>query len=211
MDAAIAPIKTAVSPKANQAKRGFTLIEVLVSMVVITVGLISLLAAFGVAMQATNTAREDMIAKQLAQEAMESIVTARETANVTWAAIQNVGPAGAIFVTGLQPIRQAGADGIIGTADDAAAPAETMNDPGPDGIVGTADDGAPIPLTKFQRQIVIGPTATPDLRTVTITVQYTTTRNVTRSYILSGMVSQYRQRGFHALEPKEVQSRFHPG
>jgi prepilin-type N-terminal cleavage/methylation domain-containing protein len=192
MDAAIAPIKTAVSPKANQAKRGFTLIEVLVSMVVITVGLISLLAAFGVAMQATNTAREDMIAKQLAQEAMESIVTARETANVTWAAIQNVGPAGAIFVTGLQPIRQAGADGIIGTADDAAAPAETMNDPGPDGIVGTADDGAPIPLTKFQRQIVIGPTATPDLRTVTITVQYTTTRNVTRSYILSGMVSQYR-------------------
>jgi len=192
MDAAIAPIKTAVSPKANQVKRGFTLIEVLVSMVVITVGLISLLAAFGVAMQATNTAREDMIAKQLAQEAMESIVTARETANVTWAAIQNVGPAGAIFVTGLQPIRQAGADGIIGTADDAAAPAETMNDPGPDGIVGTADDGAPIPLTKFQRQIVIGPTATPDLRTVTITVQYTTTRNVTRSYILSGMVSQYR-------------------
>ena len=133
-----------------------------------------------------------MIAKQLAQEAMESIVTARETANVTWAAIQNVGPAGAIFVTGLQPIRQAGADGIIGTADDAAAPAETMNDPGPDGIVGTADDGAPIPLTKFQRQIVIGPTATPDLRTVTITVQYTTTRNVTRSYVLSGMVSQYR-------------------
>lgn len=192
MDAAIAPIKTAVSPKANQAKRGFTLIEVLVSMVVITVGLISLLAAFGVAMQATNTAREDMIAKQLAQEAMESIVTARETANVTWAAIQNVGPAGAIFVTGLQTIRQAGADGIIGTADDAAAPAETMNDPGPDGIVGTADDGAPIPLTKFQRQIVIGPTATPDLRTVTITVQYTTTRNVTRSYVLSGMVSQYR-------------------
>src|SRR5215813_1293753 len=192
MDAAIAPIKTAVSPKANQAKRGFTLIEVLVSMVVITVGLISLLAAFGVAMQATNTAREDMIAKQLAQEAMESIVTARETANVTWAAIQNVGPAGAIFVIGLQPIRQAGADGIIGTADDAAAPAETMNDPGPDGIVGTADDGAPIPLTKFQRQIVIGPTATPDLRTVTITVQYTTTRNVTRSYVLSGMVSQYR-------------------
>lgn len=192
MDAAITPLKARFFFKGTQAKRGFTLIEVLVSMVVITVGLISLLAAFGVAMQATDTAREDMIAKQLAQEAMESIVTARETANVNWTAIQNVGPVGAIFVTGLQPIRQAGADGIIGTADDAAAPAETMNDPGPDGIVGTADDGAPIPLTKFQRQIVIGPTATPDLRTVTITVQYTTTRNVTRSYVLSGMVSQYR-------------------
>ena len=192
MDAAIAPIQNSVSCKANQNTRGFTLIEVLVSMVVITVGLISLLAAFGVAMQATNTAREDMIAKQLAQEAMESIVTARETANVQWSAIQNVGPVGAIFVTGLQPIRQAGPDGVIGTADDGAAPAETMQDPGPDGIVGTPDDGPAIPLTKFQRQIVIGPTATPDLRTVTITVQYTTTRNVTRSYVLSAMISQYR-------------------
>jgi prepilin-type N-terminal cleavage/methylation domain-containing protein len=192
VDSTITPIRRTIVPKAKPHSGGFTLIEVLVSMVVITVGLISLLAAFGVAMQATNTAREDMIAKQLAQEAMESIVTARETANVPWSAIQNVGPVGAIFVTGLQPIRQAGADGVIGTADDGAAPAETMQDPGPDGIIGTADDGPPIPLTKFQRQIVIGPTATPDLRTVTITVQYTTTRNVTRSYILSGMISQYR-------------------
>lgn len=192
MDSTITPIRKTIARKAKPHSRGFTLIEVLVSMVVITVGLISLLAAFGVAMQATNTAREDMVAKQLAQEAMESIVTARETANVPWSAIQNVGPVGAIFITGLQPIRQAGADGVIGTADDGAAPAENMQDPGPDGIIGTADDGPPIPLTKFQRQIVIGPTATPDLRTVTITVQYTTTRNVTRSYILSGMISQYR-------------------
>ena len=192
MDAAIAPVPNTAWHKANQGRRGFTLIEVLVSILVIAVGLLSLLAAFGVAMEATHTAKEDMLAKQLAQEAMESIVTARETANVTWAQIQNVGPLGGIFVTGLQPIQQAGADGIIGTADDSVAPAETMQDPGPDGIVGTADDGVPIALTNFRRSITIAQAATPDLRTVTITLQYTTTRGQTRNYILSGMISQYR-------------------
>jgi prepilin-type N-terminal cleavage/methylation domain-containing protein len=192
VESTIAPIRRMIRGNANRNARGFTLIEVLVSMVVITVGLISLLAAFGVAMEATHAAKEDMIAKQLAQEAMESIVTARETANVSWSAIQNVGPVGAIFVTGLQPIKRAGADGVIGTADDSAAAAETMQEPGPDGIVGTADDPPPTPLTNFQRQIVIAQAATPDLRTVTITVQYTTTRGQTRSYILSGMISQYR-------------------
>jgi hypothetical protein len=161
-------------------------------MVVIMIGLLTLLAAFGAAVDATHTAKEDMIAKQLAQEAMESIVTARETANVGWDQIQNVGPGNGIFVTGLQAIRQAGNDGVIGTADDSAAPLSTMQDPGPDGIVGTPDDPAPTPLTNFQRSILIADTATADLRTVTITVQYNTARGRTRSYVLSGMISQYR-------------------
>jgi prepilin-type N-terminal cleavage/methylation domain-containing protein len=192
MDSAIAPIRKMSFDNSNRTSGGFTLIEVLISIVVITIGLVSLLAAFGVAMQATQAAKQDMIAKQVAQEAMEAIVTARETANVTWAQIQNVGPTGGIFVTGLQQVRQAGADGIIGTADDSAAPMESMQDPGPDGIVGTSDDGPAIQLTNFQRSIVIQPAATPDLRTVTITVQYATDGGRIRSYILSGMISQYR-------------------
>jgi type II secretory pathway pseudopilin PulG len=174
------------------SQAGFTLIEALISMCIITIGLIALLGAFTVAMAATQNAKQDMIAKQLAQEAMESIVTARETANSTWDQIQNVGPGTGIFVTGLLPINKAGADGIIGTADDAAAGIETTQDPGPDGIVGTADDPAPTPLTNFKRSIAIGPTATGDLRTVTITIQYQTSQNNTRTYVLSGMISQYR-------------------
>jgi len=177
----------------NRRQRGFTLVEVLMSMVVITVGLVTLLGAFSVAMTATQMAKQDMVAKQLAQEAMESIVTARETANVTWPQILNSGGAGAgIFVPGFQPIRKAGADGVIGTADDAADVMETVQDPGPDGIVGTPDDPPPTPLNNFQRQIVIAPTGTGDLRTVTITVQYTPARGGVRSYVLSGMISQYR-------------------
>ena len=170
---------------------GFTLLEVLISIVVITIGLISMLGAFGVAMAATQTARQDMVAKQLAQEAMESIVTARETADATWDQINNVGTTG-IFVAGPQPINKAGVDGIVGTADDAAALPETMQEPGPDGIVGTADDPAPTPLTNYQRTIAITPTATGDLRNVTITIQYSAPRSATRTYVLAGMISQYR-------------------
>ncbi len=173
-------------------QRGFTLIEVLISTFVITIGLIALLGAFAVAMAATHSAKQDMVAKQLAQEAMESIVTARETANSTWDQIQNVGAGNGIFVVGFVPINKAGADGIIGTADDAVAGAETTQDPGPDGIVGTADDGVPTPLANFQRNISITPTATGDLRNVTITIRYSSAQGTTRTYVLSGMISQYR-------------------
>lgn len=181
----------AITQPHNASTEGFTLIEVLISIVVITIGLITLLGAFGMSLVAMQTSREDMIAKQLAQEAMESVITARQTANVTWDQIQNKGIGTGIFVSGLQPVRQAGADGIFGTTDDAAAAAETMQDPGPDGIVGTADDPAPTPLTNFQRGILIANTGTANLRSVTITIQYTTL-NMNKSYVLSGMISQYR-------------------
>jgi len=171
-------------------------------MVVLCIGLVSLLAVFVVAFAATQTAQEDMIAKQIASQTMESIFTARNTANIQWLQIQNVGsgttPDG-IFVTGLQPINQAGADGIYGTADDANAAAQTMTLPGPDGIVGTADDVI-VPLTNFSRSILIAPVNDPttgnvigDLRQITITVQYTTPQTRTpKSYVLTAYISQYR-------------------
>jgi len=175
--------------------------EVLISMFVLTIGLVSMLGVFATAMAATQTAQQDMIAKQLAQQAMETIFTARETQNVVWAQIQNVNGAGpGLFVTGLQPIRQAGTDGIFGTGDDAAAPALTMTLPGPDGIVQTANgattpagDDVIVPLTNYQRSITITNTASADLRQIVITVQYMAAGlKVPRQYVLSGFISQYR-------------------
>ena len=181
-------------------QRGFTLVEVLISMVVLTIGLVSLLGIFAMAMAKTQGSQQDLIAKQVAQEAYEALFTARETANISWAQIQNVGtgsiPDG-IFVTGLQQVRQAGAEGIMGTADDSAAPVQSMTLPGPDGIVGTTDD-ITLPLTNFQRSIAITPVVNggviaSDLRTVTVTVQYYTPQSkFPTTYILSGFISQYR-------------------
>jgi len=181
-------------------QQGFTLVEVLISMVVLTIGLVSLLGIFAMAMAKTQGSQQDLIAKQVAQEAYEALFTARETANISWAQVQNVGtgsiPDG-IFVTGLQQVRQAGVDGIMGTADDSAAPVQSMTLPGPDGIVGTTDD-INLPLTNFQRSIAITPVVNggviaSDLRTVTVTVQYYTPQSkFPKTYVLSGFISQYR-------------------
>ena len=181
----------------RQAERGFSLLEVVISMAVLTVGLVSLLGVFGLAMASTQTSQQDMIAKQLANEALESIVTARNTSQVTWAQVQNVANGG-IFLDGTTSIYLPGADGIVGTADDAVAGQQTLTEPGPDGIFGTADD-VQIPLTGYQRTILISQVldssgnVVPTLRGVNITMQYTTSQaKLPKTYVLSSFISQYR-------------------
>ena len=48
----------------KQAEEGFSLIEVLISMVILTVGMVSLLGVFGLAMSTTQASQQNMIAKQ---------------------------------------------------------------------------------------------------------------------------------------------------
>ena len=190
----------------KRAEGGFSLLEVMISMVVLTVGLVSLLGVFGLAMAATQTSQQDMIAKQLANESLESLVTARNTSQLGWDDIQNVGAntctsgAGScgIFLVGMKPIYNSGADGIFGTSDDATAGLQTLQQPGPDGIYGTADD-VKIPLTGYQRKILISPVYDSNnnlevsLRGVNVTVQYATTQaRLPKTYVLSSFISQYQ-------------------
>ena len=191
----------------KHAEGGFSLIEVMVSMVIVTVGLVSLLGVFGLAMASTQTSQQDMIAKQLANEAMESIVTARNTSQLTFDDIQNQNSTNCpvtsastcgIFVANAQPIYNAGVDGIYGTADDSNAGLETLDEPGADGKYGDTDDVI-LPLTNYQRTISISavndqsgnPVAT--LRAVNIIMQYSTaTTRQQKTYVLSSFISQYR-------------------
>jgi type IV pilus modification protein PilV len=187
---------------------GFSLIEVMISMAVLTVGLVSLLGVFGLAMATTQTSQQDMIAKQLANEASESIVTARNTAQINWDDLQNSGSTSCpltgaatcgIFLTGAQQIYNAGADGIYGTTDDSTAGSrQTLRDPGPDGIFGTSDDIL-IPLTGYTRTIQISPVydaqgnLVSTLRAVNITMQYATPQmKVSKTYVLNSYISQYQ-------------------
>jgi prepilin-type N-terminal cleavage/methylation domain-containing protein len=198
--------KSRISRHGNRAQGGFSLIEVMVSMAVLTVGMVSLLGVFGLAMASTQTSQMDLIARQLADESYESIVTARNTTQINWDDIQNVGATNCtvtgatscgIFLTGMQSVYNAGADGIYGTADDSNAGVQTLQDPGPDGVFMTADDTF-IPLTGFQRSIQIsaltdasGNTFT-SVRNVIITVQYVVPRSQTpKTYILSSYISQF--------------------
>ena len=190
-----ATVRTQKTTGFRQRQKGFTLLEVLISMFVLTVGLVSMLGVFATAMAATQSAQQDMIAKQLAQQAMETIFTARETANLTWDQIQNVSGGGSpgIFRTGLQAIKQPGTDGIYGSINDGSSSPQTMRLPGPDGIVGTADDPAPMGLTNYQRSISILNTTSADLRSINITIQYyAPPSKFPKTYVLSGYISQYR-------------------
>jgi prepilin-type N-terminal cleavage/methylation domain-containing protein len=182
----------------GRREAGFTLIEVMISIVVLTVGLVSLLGVFGMAVATTQSSQEDLIAKQLASEAMEGIITARGTTQLSWDQIQNVSVGGnGIFLTGAQPINLPGTTyGVVGTKDNGGP--ETLKLPGPDGIVGTADDIV-LPLTNYTRQIQISSVTdsdgdpNPSLRSVTITIAYKTPRFKTpKNYIMNSYISEYR-------------------
>lgn len=184
---------------ARRRQQGFTLVEVMISMVVMTIGLISLLGVFGLAMASTQTSQENAIAKRLANEALEGILTARETANITWNQLQNTGAAGGIFVPGPQPINNPGVDGIIGTADDAVAGARILEMPGPSGVyAGTCPPDNCMSLANYTRTISIVPATNggvpnPTLNIVTVTITYTTPQlRIPKNYVLVAYISPYR-------------------
>lgn len=173
------------------SQSGLSLIEVLLGMTLMTVGLVGMLSVFSFALTLTGAAQQDQIGKQLASEALESIFTARETADLSWNQIQNVEDGG-VFVSNYQSIHESGADYIFGTPDDIEAPARVLSLLGSDGILGTADDRQ-MALTKFKRKIEIAPVQdSSSLRLVTITVQYPAPAGVLKSYVLTTYISQFR-------------------
>ena len=182
----------------NQLQRGFSLLEVVISMAILTIGLVSLAGVFGLAMASTQESQQDMIAKQLANEAVESIITARNTAQVTWDSIQNTSDGG-IFLNGYQQAYKPAGDGIIGTADDVAGGQYvTITEPGPDVVYGTADDIF-LPLSNYRRQIQIQPVTDANgnvvatLRAINVSIQYNAPRTrVPKTYVLTSFISQFR-------------------
>ena len=166
---------------------GFSLVEFMVAMVVLLIGLLGMLSLFTHGLFAMKYADDSLIAKEKAREALESIFTARNTQQVTYSQVKNV-PAGGIFLSGFQPLKIPGLDGIVGTADDGAV--ETMTAPGPDGVLGTADDEIRT-LTEFERQISIAPIDV-DLSQITVTIRYTLAGSVQRDYRVSSYISRFR-------------------
>jgi type II secretory pathway pseudopilin PulG len=189
----------------NRSKEsGFSLLEVLISIFIITTGLVGLLGVMGMAMATTQNSEQLAIAKRLANEAMESILTARETTQIQWSQIANgnclVGQTCGIFLSGPLPIDNPGADGIVGTSDDAAAGAQVLDMPGPSGIVMTPP-GQPCAapdvcqsLTNYTRSILITPVAADgSLNQIVVTVTYTNPPlNTPQAYVLQTYISQYR-------------------
>jgi prepilin-type N-terminal cleavage/methylation domain-containing protein len=169
---------------------GFTLIEALVAMSILSVALLNLAQAFYLGMRHMSTSSANLVAREKAREAVESVHTARDTRTIRWAQIRNVSAAG-VFLDGARPLNAAGADGLVNTADDAAAGLEVQRSPGPNGILGDADDVL-TPLSGFQRQIEIRELVpvNPALRELVITITYTVGPQQ-RTYTLRTFISSF--------------------
>ena len=95
---------------------GFSLVETIISMGVLTVGAIGMAAVFAQGLQSTATSPNELLATQKAAEAIESVFSARDARTLTWAQVRNTADGG-IFLGGATDMNLAGADGILNTGD----------------------------------------------------------------------------------------------
>ena len=177
--------------KISRQPAGFTLIEAMISIIILSFGVLSLAAVYAQGIMYASLTQYDYIAEKKAEEAVETIFTARDTKVLTWAQIQNVSTGG-VFIDGARPLLDPGPDGLVGTADDnAALPDSIIIGPGPDGILGTADDLVVNLNPWMTRTIAITPvTGETNLRQITITINYQMGR-MQRTYTLISYISAF--------------------
>lgn len=196
------PAPAEADPHRGQA--GFSLIEVLVSMLLLTSSLMGIAQVFMVGMTHASASSPNLIAREKAREAVESVHTARDTRVLTWARIRNVTPrvcpgvavpAGwvgtpGVFVNGAQPggLHAPGPDGLVNTAGDEGQPLEAVRHLGSDGVPGTADDWVQ-EMAQYTREIWICDHSNA-LREVRVTVRYRIGA-IERTYRLTTFVSNY--------------------
>jgi len=169
----------------HRSQAGFSLVETIVAIGVLTVGALGLAGVFAQGMQKTIGSPNDLLATQKASGAVESVFSARDSHLVTWAQLRNVSDGG-IFLNGPQPLKVDGPDGVVNTADDGAVESNVL--PGRDQTLGTADDVTET-LDGFTREIRIVDLSA-DLRSVTVTIIYKAGAS-THSYTLTAYISTF--------------------
>src|SRR5882762_11194852 len=79
------------SSSSSQSDCGFSLLEMVVAATLLTVGLLGVASAIGYAMVASNHGRSITNTKLLAVSILEQMETLRDTGNLTFGQIANVG------------------------------------------------------------------------------------------------------------------------
>lgn len=146
-----------VKPLKNEA--GFTLIEAIIAIFVLTIGLIGTAAAITYALEFGAISRNVSSAKSIVVASIEEVETLRNARRLDFKQIGNVGSVNNTdsknlfggFSTGFKELStDPGADGVNGTDDD-------LISAGPDNVFGTPDDFSDPLLVRsgYQRQITI--------------------------------------------------------
>ena len=154
---------------------GVTILEMVVAMLILTVGLLGLAGSIGYAVSVSNKGRNLTNSKLLVVSLIEQMETLRNTEQLTFGQIANQGQvdnSGSArtfigFPTQFQSLSiNPGPDGIFGTDDD-------LISPGPDNIYGTSDDVVDPTwiVSGYQRQISIT-NLSPNLKRIQVTLRY---------------------------------------
>ena len=157
------------------SESGVTILEMVVAMLILTIGLLGLAASIGYAVTVSNKGRNLTNSKLLVVSLLEQMETLRNTEQLTYGQIANQGQvdnSGATrtfggFPTVFQPLSiNPGPDGIFGTGDD-------LISPGPDNVYGTTDDTIDNTwaVPGYQRQISIT-NLSANLKRIQVTVRY---------------------------------------
>jgi type II secretory pathway pseudopilin PulG len=168
-----------------RSQSGFSLLETVFAIGVLSVGALGMAGVFTQGMQRTMSSPGELVATQKAAEAVESVFSARDSHLLVWSQLRNESTGG-IFVNGPQALRTPGPDGVVNTHDDGAV--ESVDLPGPDQRLGTADDVTKA-LDGFTREIRITDLSD-DLRSITVTVTYKSGPQ-TRSYSITAYISTW--------------------
>jgi prepilin-type N-terminal cleavage/methylation domain-containing protein len=187
--------------KRGHSQAGFTLLETMIAIAVLTVGVLGLAVVLGSGLQYMTMSQYDYIAQEKATETVESIFTARNMGQATWSTICNVGSsvcAAGVFVTGARPLCDPAADGIVGTADDfggggCAVASDAILLPTGAGTV-NATTANRVPLSSFQFLRTIAITAIPgvaNLRQIQVTITYNAAGRFQRTYTMTTDISNF--------------------
>lgn len=172
------------------SSKGFSLVETLIALGVLTVGVLGTAGVLAKGMQHLSSSPQDVLVTQKAAQAVEAVFTARDSGKLTWAQIKNQS-AGGVFLDGEQPLKESGADGVVNTLDEGSEPVEEVIYPGKDGMLNTPDDKK-VRLDNFKREIAIADVANTngELRSIVVTITFMS-GPTKRTYVLKSFISAF--------------------
>ncbi len=180
---------TSPNKKRHHSQGGFSLLEMVVAMMIMTVGLLGVASAISYALMASNRGRSITNAKMLMVSVLEQMETLRDTGQLHFNEISNSQVVGSNF-TGFpatfQPVStKPGPDGVFGTADD-------LKNAGADGIYNTSDDFTDPTLARpgVQRQILISTLPDNDyLKKIQVTLRYSPNGGEVKELVCAGYLN----------------------
>lgn len=196
-------------------EKGFSLVEIVIAIIIMATGLVALAGALVVGITLPKRARQQEVAKQLANEIMESIIFAKESQPSGYTTFDAISYADSnslgrfISSSGNANITKmlvAGPDGVYGTCDDGTTGVYNPVcgslgtqlvmvdvDPGPDGKYQAPFnvDNTKLPLLNFTRQVEIT-----DINNATkqidVTVNYPNPLGGRDKVVLSTQITNFR-------------------